>query len=135
MCQVTYLHAEEKEYSGSSEASEVEDQDDPESPLPLSISEPHLHPLFSDLNHMHTRHTHTCIRLTRVVVAFTKGLSKAETQALTNYGSGEDENEEEEMDEFESGPVEVQTSLQAAAGLGEQPVRPRCPNGPSSQHK
>ncbi|XP_030206362.1 pericentriolar material 1 protein isoform X2 [Gadus morhua] len=51
-------------------------------------------------------------------------LSKAETQALTNYGSGEDENEEEEMDEFESGPVEVQTSLQAAAGLGEQPGAP-----------
>lgn len=44
------------------------------------------------------------------------GLSKAETQALTNYGSGEDENEEEEeMEEFEAGPVEVQTSLQASA--------------------
>ncbi|XP_034298755.1 pericentriolar material 1 protein isoform X7 [Pantherophis guttatus] len=40
-------------------------------------------------------------------------LSKAETQALTNYGSGEDENEDEEMDEFEEGPVDVQTSLQA----------------------
>ncbi|XP_039205315.1 pericentriolar material 1 protein isoform X9 [Crotalus tigris] len=40
-------------------------------------------------------------------------LSKAETQALTNYGSGEDENEEEEIDEFEEGPVDVQTSLQA----------------------
>lgn len=38
-------------------------------------------------------------------------LSKAETQALTNYGSGEDENEEE-VDEFEEGPVDVQTSLQ-----------------------
>ncbi|XP_078534232.1 pericentriolar material 1 protein isoform X2 [Lissotriton helveticus] len=33
------------------------------------------------------------------------------TQALTNYGSGEDENEEE-VDEFEEGPVDVQTSLQ-----------------------
>lgn len=43
------------------------------------------------------------------------GLSKAETQALTNYGSGEDENEEEEMEEFEAGPVDVQTSLQASA--------------------
>ncbi|XP_070831685.1 pericentriolar material 1 protein isoform X1 [Chaetodon trifascialis] len=42
-------------------------------------------------------------------------LSKAETQALTNYGSGEDENEEEEMEEFEAGPVDVQTSLQASA--------------------
>lgn len=42
-------------------------------------------------------------------------LSKAETQALTNYGSGEDENEEEEMEEFEAGPVDVQTSLQATA--------------------
>nr|XP_033799925.1 pericentriolar material 1 protein isoform X4 [Geotrypetes seraphini] len=39
-------------------------------------------------------------------------LSKAETQALTNYGSGEDENECEETDEFEAGPVDVQTSLQ-----------------------
>ncbi|XP_062378772.1 pericentriolar material 1 protein isoform X3 [Sardina pilchardus] len=41
-------------------------------------------------------------------------LSKAETQPLTNYGSGEDENELEEMEEFEAGPVEVQTSLQAS---------------------
>ncbi|XP_052401121.1 pericentriolar material 1 protein isoform X7 [Carassius gibelio] len=41
-------------------------------------------------------------------------LSKAETQALCNYGSGEDENEVEEMEEFEAGPVEVQTSLQAS---------------------
>lgn len=40
-------------------------------------------------------------------------LSKAETQALTNYGSGEDENEEEENYEFEAGPVDVQTSLEA----------------------
>ncbi|XP_048365372.1 pericentriolar material 1 protein isoform X3 [Sphaerodactylus townsendi] len=40
-------------------------------------------------------------------------LSKAETQALTNYGSGEDENEDEEIDDFEEGPVDVQTSLQA----------------------
>ncbi|NWW70449.1 PCM1 protein, partial [Climacteris rufus] len=39
-------------------------------------------------------------------------LSKAETQALTNYGSGEDENDDEEI-EFEEGPVDVQTSLQA----------------------
>uniref|UniRef100_A0A3P8RDC1 Pericentriolar material 1 protein C-terminal domain-containing protein n=1 Tax=Astatotilapia calliptera TaxID=8154 RepID=A0A3P8RDC1_ASTCA len=49
------------------------------------------------------------------------GLSKAETQALTNYGSGEDENEEEEIEEFEAGPVDVQTSLQASAdGQAEQ---------------
>uniref|UniRef100_A0A8C3VBU1 Pericentriolar material 1 n=1 Tax=Catharus ustulatus TaxID=91951 RepID=A0A8C3VBU1_CATUS len=41
-------------------------------------------------------------------------LSKAETQALTNYGSGEDENEDEEI-EFEEGPVDVQTSLQASS--------------------
>ncbi|XP_037753603.1 pericentriolar material 1 protein isoform X13 [Chelonia mydas] len=40
-------------------------------------------------------------------------LSKAETQALTNYGSGEDENEDDEI-EFEEGPVDVQTSLQAS---------------------
>lgn len=52
------------------------------------------------------------------------GLSKAETQALTNYGSGEDENEEEEIEEFEAGPVDVQTSLQASAdGQVEQEVR------------
>ncbi|XP_050803222.1 pericentriolar material 1 protein isoform X6 [Gopherus flavomarginatus] len=41
-------------------------------------------------------------------------LSKAETQALTNYGSGEDENEDEEIEEFEEGPEDVQTSLQAS---------------------
>lgn len=51
------------------------------------------------------------------------GLSKAETQALTNYGSGEDDNEEEEMEEFEAGPADVQTSLQASAdGQVEQEV-------------
>lgn len=54
---------------------------------------------------------------------YLSGLSKAETQALTNYGSGEDENEEEEMEEFEAGPVDVQTSLQASAdGQVEQEV-------------
>lgn len=47
------------------------------------------------------------------------GLSKAETQALTNYGSGEDENDEEEMEEFAAGPVDVQTSLQASADVQE----------------
>ncbi|CAO2611967.1 Pericentriolar material 1 protein [Lemmus lemmus] len=40
-------------------------------------------------------------------------LSKAESQALTNYGSGEDENEDEEMEDFEESPADVQTSLQA----------------------
>lgn len=50
------------------------------------------------------------------------GLSKVETQALTNYGSGEDENEEE-MEEFEAGPVDVQTSLQGSVdGQVEQEV-------------
>ncbi len=49
-----------------------------------------------------------------VLSFFPLGLSKAETQALCNYGSGEDENEVEEMEEFEAGPVEVQTSLQAS---------------------
>lgn len=48
------------------------------------------------------------------------GLSKAETQALTNYGSGEDENDEEEMEEFAAGPVDVQTSLQASAADGQE---------------
>nr|XP_036851615.1 pericentriolar material 1 protein [Manis javanica] len=47
-------------------------------------------------------------------------LSKAETQALTNYGSGEDENEDEEIEEFEEGPVDVQTSLQANTDAAEE---------------
>ncbi|XP_058576045.1 pericentriolar material 1 protein isoform X14 [Neofelis nebulosa] len=47
-------------------------------------------------------------------------LSKAETQALTNYGSGEDENEDEEIEEFEEGPVDVQTSLQASTETAEE---------------
>ncbi|XP_049722582.1 pericentriolar material 1 protein isoform X8 [Elephas maximus indicus] len=47
-------------------------------------------------------------------------LSKAETQALTNYGSGEDENEDEEIEEFEEGPVDVQTSLQATTETTEE---------------
>ncbi|XP_032959962.1 pericentriolar material 1 protein isoform X1 [Rhinolophus ferrumequinum] len=47
-------------------------------------------------------------------------LSKAETQALTNYGSGEDENEDEEIEEFEEGPVDVQTSLQANTEITEE---------------
>ncbi|XP_058241070.1 pericentriolar material 1 protein isoform X3 [Hemibagrus wyckioides] len=46
-------------------------------------------------------------------------LSKAETQALNNYGSGEDENEVEEVEEFEAGSVEVQTSLQASDNTSE----------------
>lgn len=55
------------------------------------------------------RMLHSCLTLR----SFSLGLSKAETQALCNYGSGEDENEVEEIEEFEAGPVEVQTSLQA----------------------
>ncbi|KAM6221494.1 pericentriolar material 1 protein isoform 1-T1 [Rhynchocyon petersi] len=47
-------------------------------------------------------------------------LSKAETQALTNYGSGEDENEDEEIEEFEEGPIDVQTSLQANTETAEE---------------
>ncbi|XP_058525869.1 pericentriolar material 1 protein isoform X3 [Ochotona princeps] len=46
-------------------------------------------------------------------------LSKAETQALTNYGSGEDENEDE-VEEFEESPVDVQTSLQANTDAAEE---------------
>lgn len=49
------------------------------------------------------------------------GLSKAETQALTNYGSGEDENEVQM--EFEAEPQDIQTSLQASNDGGEQLVR------------
>ncbi|XP_051891150.1 pericentriolar material 1 protein isoform X2 [Pristis pectinata] len=40
-------------------------------------------------------------------------LSKAETQALTNYGSGEDENEDDEIEDFDACNIDVQTSLQA----------------------
>ncbi|KAG8453735.1 hypothetical protein GDO86_000384 [Hymenochirus boettgeri] len=47
-------------------------------------------------------------------------LSKAETQALTNYGSGEDENEEEEIYEFESRPADVQTSLEANSHITDE---------------
>lgn len=56
---------------------------------------------------------HSCLTCVTCLPSFSLGLSKAETQALCNYGSGEDENEVEEMEEFEAGPVEVQTSLQA----------------------
>uniref|UniRef100_A0A8C5P825 Pericentriolar material 1 n=1 Tax=Leptobrachium leishanense TaxID=445787 RepID=A0A8C5P825_9ANUR len=51
-------------------------------------------------------------------------LSKAETQALTNYGSGEDENEEEENDDFEAGPVDVQTSLEATFEITDEKEQP-----------
>uniref|UniRef100_A0A8C2K2G0 Pericentriolar material 1 n=1 Tax=Cyprinus carpio TaxID=7962 RepID=A0A8C2K2G0_CYPCA len=66
----------------------------------------------------HSPHTEVGLKygsLLRItpIVFFSLGLSKAETQALCNYGSGEDENEVEEMEEFEAGPVEVQTSLQS----------------------
>ncbi|KAH0616162.1 hypothetical protein JD844_027082 [Phrynosoma platyrhinos] len=65
-------------------------------------------------------------------------LSKAETQALTNYGSGEDENEDEEIDEFEEGPVDVQTSLQAnnettAENEQEQVSEPKSENANDCQ--
>ncbi|XP_062069307.1 pericentriolar material 1 protein isoform X6 [Lepus europaeus] len=50
-------------------------------------------------------------------------LSKAETQALNNYGSGEDENEDEEVEEFEESPVDVQTSLQANIETAEENER------------
>ncbi|XP_036439444.1 pericentriolar material 1 protein isoform X3 [Colossoma macropomum] len=63
-------------------------------------------------------------------------LSKAETQALNNYGSGEDENELEEVEEFEAGPVEVQTSLQASDCTTDQT---QCsgdlPNGAAQESK
>ncbi|KAJ8000864.1 hypothetical protein DPEC_G00184810 [Dallia pectoralis] len=55
-------------------------------------------------------------------------LSKAETQALNNYGSGEDENEVEEMEEFEEALPDVQTSLQASNDGGEQ-------QGPNGNHE
>ncbi|KAM4808493.1 pericentriolar material 1 protein [Rhinophrynus dorsalis] len=59
-------------------------------------------------------------------------LSKAETQALTNYGSGEDENEEEENDEFEAGPVEVKTSLEASSDVTEENEKEQTLSTPGS---
>ncbi|XP_019717563.1 pericentriolar material 1 protein isoform X3 [Hippocampus comes] len=53
-------------------------------------------------------------------------LSKAESQALNNYGSGEDENDDDdgrEPDEFEAAPVDVLTSLQVTA---EGPAEPQA---------
>ncbi|KAM4050965.1 pericentriolar material 1 protein isoform 2-T2 [Anomaloglossus baeobatrachus] len=58
-------------------------------------------------------------------------LSKAETQALTNYGSGEDENEEEEENyEFDAGPVDVQTSLEASTENTEEREKEPVLNSP-----
>ncbi|OCT99546.1 hypothetical protein XELAEV_18005328mg [Xenopus laevis] len=51
-----------------------------------------------------------------VSISFTK----AETQALTNYGSGEDENEDEENYEFEARPVDVQTSLETSSEIADE---------------
>uniref|UniRef100_A0A8C2K499 Pericentriolar material 1 n=1 Tax=Cyprinus carpio TaxID=7962 RepID=A0A8C2K499_CYPCA len=62
----------------------------------------------------HSPHTEVVDREREKIGEGENSLSKAETQALCNYGSGEDENEVEEMEEFEAGPVEVQTSLQAS---------------------
>ncbi|XP_032885422.1 pericentriolar material 1 protein isoform X4 [Amblyraja radiata] len=46
-------------------------------------------------------------------------LSKAETQALTNYGSGEDENEDE-IEDFDACNIDVQTSLQANIEIADE---------------
>ncbi|XP_006015931.1 pericentriolar material 1 protein isoform X7 [Alligator sinensis] len=63
-------------------------------------------------------------------------LSKAETQALTNYGSGEDENEDEEIEEFEEGPVDVQTSLQASSEtMTENKQMPKCESDETQDHE
>ncbi|XP_063739856.1 pericentriolar material 1 protein isoform X3 [Eleginops maclovinus] len=64
-------------------------------------------------------------------------LSKAETQALTNYGSGEDENEEDEIEEFEAGPVDVQTSLQASADgqVEQEGTLPSQTQEPQAEHR
>ncbi|XP_040274708.1 pericentriolar material 1 protein isoform X3 [Bufo bufo] len=62
-------------------------------------------------------------------------LSKAETQPLTNYGSGEDENEEENY-EFEAGPVDVQTSLEANTdNTEEHEQKPVLNNSPKEMAK
>ncbi|XP_078253869.1 pericentriolar material 1 protein isoform X3 [Rhinoraja longicauda] len=47
-------------------------------------------------------------------------LSKAETQALTNYGSGEDENEDDEIEDFDACNIDVQTSLQANIEIADE---------------
>ncbi|XP_073501489.1 pericentriolar material 1 protein isoform X6 [Phyllobates terribilis] len=63
-------------------------------------------------------------------------LSKAETQALTNYGSGEDENEEEENYEFDAGPVDVKTSLEASTDNAEErEAEPVLNNSPKETAK
>ncbi|XP_069049467.1 pericentriolar material 1 protein isoform X3 [Lepisosteus oculatus] len=93
--------------SMSCDGSDREDEDDEDSGrLPLSIIGLHFR-----LDDFHNA-------LAVLLFLLLKGLSKAETQALTNYGSGEDENEDEELEEFEAGPVDVQTSLQASSDAG-----------------
>ncbi|XP_019336843.1 pericentriolar material 1 protein isoform X2 [Alligator mississippiensis] len=58
------------------------------------------------------------------------------TQALTNYGSGEDENEDEEIEEFEEGPVDVQTSLQASSEtMTENKQIPKCESDETQDHE
>ncbi|XP_069780639.1 pericentriolar material 1 protein isoform X3 [Narcine bancroftii] len=58
-------------------------------------------------------------------------LSKAETQPLTNYGSGEDENEEDEIEDFTCN-IDVQTSLQANNEIADENAQePDVPTKPS----
>uniref|UniRef100_A0A6I8T1H3 Pericentriolar material 1 n=1 Tax=Xenopus tropicalis TaxID=8364 RepID=A0A6I8T1H3_XENTR len=59
-------------------------------------------------------------------------LSKAETQALTNYGSGEDENEEEENYEFEARPVDVQTSLETSSEIADETEKEEMESRPEA---
>uniref|UniRef100_A0A3B5A9V7 Pericentriolar material 1 n=1 Tax=Stegastes partitus TaxID=144197 RepID=A0A3B5A9V7_9TELE len=83
-----------------------------------------ISPAYTDEDKMFSVVSDVIVLLHISLSCYFSGLSKAETQALTNYGSGEDENEEEEIEEFEAGPVDVQTSLQASAdGQPEQEVR------------
>ncbi|KAM9330413.1 pericentriolar material 1 protein [Gastrophryne carolinensis] len=98
--------------SESSDAREVddEDKDKDETEAASKLQNKHInvsvaHSGRSDISEEEDGNEHMPVSIS---------LSKAETQALTNYGSGEDENEDEEENyEFEAGPVDVQTSLEA----------------------
>ncbi|CAL9699916.1 unnamed protein product [Knipowitschia caucasica] len=87
-------------------------------------------------NHSHTRSSDVSeAEEDRVAAPLSISLSKAETQALTNYGSGEDENDEDEVEEFEAGPVDVQTSLQvtAAGHMEAEKMRTETPDAEAEQ--
>ncbi|XP_041840164.1 pericentriolar material 1 protein isoform X2 [Melanotaenia boesemani] len=96
---------------------EDKDQDEAEQEKMSSVSELYLHTEMKNNRSREASEDEDEDEGNGLVVPMSISLSKAETQALTNYGSGEDENDEEEMEEFEAGPVDVQTSLQASSDV------------------